>query len=172
MSTFDYSDFWNEAYRLLHEEFAAAQKEQEFLLWFNIEYVSSVQGIITLSVPSAFIRDQLQRKNYISMIENKLFEVLGQPIKTNFIVKPVQIPQQQNYFQNSGFQNQNNQINSVSDNSAQNSGFQGNNFQQTNYQQAVNNFSQFQNNVSTGFQQEAKEFQAPAKPKHPSLNTK
>ncbi|MBR6215236.1 MAG: chromosomal replication initiator protein DnaA, partial [Spirochaetaceae bacterium] len=65
MSTFDYSDFWNEAYRLLHEEFAAAQKEQEFILWFNIEYVSSVQGIITLSVPSAFIRDQLQRKNYI-----------------------------------------------------------------------------------------------------------
>ena len=172
MSTFDYSDFWNEAYRLLHEEFAAAQKEQEFLLWFNIEYVSSVQGIITLSVPSAFIRDQLQRKNYISMIENKLFEVLGQPIKTNFIVKPVQIPQQQNYFQNSGFQNQNNQINSVSDNSAQNSGFQGNNFQQNNYQQPSNRFTQVQNNISTGYQQSSNEFQTISKPKHPTLNDK
>ena len=152
MSTFDYSDFWNEAYRLLHEEFAAAQKEQEFILWFNIEYVSSVQGIITLSVPSAFIRDQLQRKNYITMIENKLFEVLGQPIKTNFIVKPVQIPQQ-NFFQNQNppLQNQN---------------------QQTSYQQPVNNFSQVQNNVSTGFQHEPNDSQVIAKPKHPTLNEK
>ncbi len=152
MSTFDYSDFWNEAYRLLHEEFAAAQKEQEFILWFNIEYVSSVQGIITLSVPSAFIRDQLQRKNYITMIENKLFEVLGQPIKTNFIVKPVQIPQQ-NFFQN------------------QNPPLQ-NQTQQNSYQQPVNNFSQAHNNVSTGFQHEQNDTQVIAKPKHPTLNEK
>ena len=180
MSTFDYSDFWNEAYRLLHEEFAAAQKEQEFLLWFNIEYVSSVQGIITLSVPSAFIRDQLQRKNYISMIENKLFEVLGQPIKTNFIVKPVQMPPQQNFFQQQNFQKQNNQINSlnpsspsqINGNFSQNRNAQANNFQQNNYQQPSNRFQQFQNNVSTGFQQETKDFQTISKPKHPTLNEK
>jgi len=167
MSTFDYSDFWNEAYRLLHEEFAAAQKEQEFVLWFNIEYVSSVQGIITLSVPSAFIRDQLQRKNYISMIENKLFEVLGQPIKTNFIVKPVQITQQQNYLQNSNFQN--NTINSASENFSQNQNYQYNTFQQTAYQQPSDRYKQIQNNISTGFQQDVTVI---SKPKHPTLNEK
>ena len=172
MSTFDYSDFWNEAYRLLHEEFAAAQKEQEFILWFNIEYVSSVQGIITLSVPSAFIRDQLQRKNYISMIENKLFEVLGQPIKTNFIVKPVQMPKQQDFFQQQNLQNQNSQAGSINNNFIQNRNAQPANFQQNTYQQPSNRFSQFQNNVSTGFQQEPNSFQTISKPKHPTLNEK
>lgn len=101
MSTFDYSDFWNEALRQIHEEFATAGKEQDFLLWFNIEYISSVQGIITLSVPSAFYRDRLQKLNYVNLIENKLYELLGSQIKTEFIVKPrtteIKEPQNSNF---------------------------------------------------------------------------
>lgn len=161
MSTFDYSDFWNEAYRLLRDEFTAAQKEQEFLMWFNIEYESSVQGVITLAVPSAFIRDQLQKRNYVSLIENKLFEVLGRPIKTNFIVKPIQRPQTQDFSQDSGIQN----IRQPFQNPL-------NNVQVPNNQQSSYGFQQVNNSFSTANQHETKDYQIVSKPKHPTLNEK
>lgn len=128
MSTFDYSDFWQEAKRQLHEEFKAEGKEQEFLLWLNLDYVSSVQGTITLSVPSSFFRDRLKHLNYVQLIENKLQELLGQTLHTDFKVIPKTQPvqPQSNEYTNNGDFAQNTapaQSNSFNQTSAQNQSF-------------------------------------------------
>lgn len=84
MDIWDYSAFWNEAMNQLSKELS----EQEYSMWFNIEYDSASQDTITVKVPSAFYKDQLS-KTYQSTIEHKLFELSGKKLSIDFIiVKP------------------------------------------------------------------------------------
>ncbi|MDR1747838.1 MAG: chromosomal replication initiator protein DnaA [Spirochaetaceae bacterium] len=83
MSGWNYSIFWKEA----KNQFKTELNEQEFTMWFNMEYHSSSESSIILSVPSSFYRDQIKQR-YQSKIENKLQELSGQPLNIEFIVKP------------------------------------------------------------------------------------
>lgn len=89
---YDYEIFWKEIISILKHELS----EQEFLMWFNnIAYISSSSSEITLAVPSSFYRDQLN-KRYLSLLEEKLFELSGNPIKISFIIAPKKIQKSPN----------------------------------------------------------------------------
>ncbi|NLM00180.1 MAG: chromosomal replication initiator protein DnaA [Treponema sp.] len=77
METWDYKNFWIEAINQIKNEFISAGKENEFNLWFSIEYISSEKEKINAGVPSVFYRDQMNNREYITLIENKIFELSG-----------------------------------------------------------------------------------------------
>lgn len=82
MANWDYSVFWKEALNQIKQEIG----EQEFLMWFNIEYNASNENSIIAFVPSAFYKDQVTHR-YLSLIENKLQELSGRNITIDFQIK-------------------------------------------------------------------------------------
>ncbi len=79
----DYITFWEETLNQIRSSIS----EQEFFMWFNnIQYNSSEESKIILSVPSSFYKDQV-RQRYLSLIENTLYELSGNKITIDFIVK-------------------------------------------------------------------------------------
>jgi chromosomal replication initiator protein len=82
MGIWDYSIFWKEVISQFKNEIS----EQEFAMWFNMEYETSNELTILISVPSAFYRDQVKQR-YQTRIENKLFELSGQHISVEFEIK-------------------------------------------------------------------------------------
>jgi chromosomal replication initiator protein len=84
-------DFWNETLSQLKTD----MDEGEFSFVFSsLQFDGSAGNRITLSVPSAFFRDQLKGK-YLKVLEEKLQELTGQRIEFDFslrkaeaIVKP------------------------------------------------------------------------------------
>jgi len=83
MATWDYEIFWKETLNQIRNEL----EEQEFAMWFNLEYHSSTENEITLWVPSSFYRDQVKQR-YQSYIEEKLHELTGKNLSIQFEVKP------------------------------------------------------------------------------------
>lgn len=86
MDNWNYTIFWQEAISQIHDEYKANGKEQEFVLWFTFDYVESKEKTIVTAVPSAFFRDQLISRGYISLLENKILELSGSHIKIEFII--------------------------------------------------------------------------------------
>ena len=84
----DYSPFWDETLRQVENDFIENGKESEFRIWFNILYVDSKDNKITASVPSQYIHDQMFRRGYIDIIQNKLVEISGQDLEVELIVVP------------------------------------------------------------------------------------
>lgn len=82
MSTWDYSIFWKEALSQFKNELT----EQEFTMWFNMNYENSKDLTILVSVPSGFYRDQVQQR-YQKRIESKLYDLSGQHILIEYEVK-------------------------------------------------------------------------------------
>lgn len=82
MGTWDYSIFWKETISQLKNQLS----EQEFTMWFNMEYETSGEQSVVLSVPSAFYRDQVKQR-YQNRIEGMLFDLSGQHIGVDFEVK-------------------------------------------------------------------------------------
>lgn len=82
MGMWDYSVFWKETICQFKNELS----EQEFTMWFNMEYETSGEQSIVVSVPSGFYRDQV-RQRYQTRIETRLFELSGQHISVDFEVK-------------------------------------------------------------------------------------
>src|SRR5574344_1911020 len=82
MGSWDYSIFWKEALN----QFKSELTEQEFSMWFNIEYETSGESSLLVSVPSAFYRDQVKQR-YQNRIEAKLFELAGQHLSIEMEVK-------------------------------------------------------------------------------------
>ncbi len=82
MGTWDYGIFWKETLNQFKNELS----EQEFAMWFNMEYETSGELSIVVSVPSAFYRDQVKQR-YQNRIEAKLFDLSGQHISIDFEVK-------------------------------------------------------------------------------------
>lgn len=82
MATWDYSIFWKETINQLKSELT----EQEFSMWFNMEYETSSETSIVVSVPSAFYRDQVKQR-YQSRIEGKIFDLSGHHISVDFEIK-------------------------------------------------------------------------------------
>lgn len=78
-----YSVFWDEAIKQLRSE----TSEQEFSMWFaGMEYVRSEDGVMFVSVPSYFYRDQVKQR-YLPVIEEKLHELTGRPFTLDFEIK-------------------------------------------------------------------------------------
>lgn len=82
MGTWDYSIFWKETLSQFKKELS----EQEFTMWFNMDYETSGESSIVLSVPSGFYRDQVKQR-YQTRIEKNLFELSGQHISIEFEIK-------------------------------------------------------------------------------------
>jgi len=72
MISWDYEVFWKEAMNQFHGEL----EEQEFAMWFNLEYLRATEDEIFISVPSSFYRDQVKQR-YLTYIESKLQELSG-----------------------------------------------------------------------------------------------
>jgi chromosomal replication initiator protein len=78
-----YEAFWKQAVKDLAEDIS----EQEFATWFRgIEFSSSGDSQITLSVPSSFIKDQISQR-YLPKIEEKLAALSGQELKVKFSIQ-------------------------------------------------------------------------------------
>ncbi|HNY18385.1 MAG TPA: DnaA N-terminal domain-containing protein, partial [Treponemataceae bacterium] len=82
MGTWDYSIFWKETVNQLKSELS----EQEYTMWFNMEYETSGEQSLVVSVPSGFYRDQVKQR-YQGRIEEKLFELSGHHITVDFEIK-------------------------------------------------------------------------------------
>ncbi len=81
-------DFWNETLSQLKSQ----MDEGEFSFVFSsLQYESSSGSTMTLSVPSAFFRDQLKGK-YLVVLEDKLLELTGQKIEFAFTLRKPEIP--------------------------------------------------------------------------------
>jgi chromosomal replication initiator protein len=79
----DYSIFWKEGLNLIREQIS----EQEWVMWFNnIEYTSSREGTLVVTVPSSFYRDQVKQR-YLKLIENTLLELSGHTLTLDFEIK-------------------------------------------------------------------------------------
>ncbi len=83
MAEWNYEIFWKEAMEQIRGEL----EEQEFAMWFNLEYQRSTENEIVISVPSSFYRDQVKQR-YQSYIENKLHDLIGKQLKLEIEIKP------------------------------------------------------------------------------------
>jgi chromosomal replication initiator protein len=77
----DYNIIWKETMNQIQEELG----EQEFTMWFNLEYLDASENELTIGVPSTFYQDQV-RQRYQFYIENKIRELIGKNLTINFIV--------------------------------------------------------------------------------------
>jgi len=82
MADWDYEIFWKETMDQIRNEL----EEQEFAMWFNLEYQSSTETEIKITVPSSFYRDQVKQR-YESYIENKLHDLTGKSIKLSIDIR-------------------------------------------------------------------------------------
>jgi chromosomal replication initiator protein len=81
-------DFWNETLSQLKTD----MDEAEFSFVFSsLKFEGSAGNRITLSVPSAFFREQLKGK-YLKVLEEKLIELTGQKIEFDFSLRKAEAP--------------------------------------------------------------------------------
>ena len=82
-----YKEAWDYTMDELSKEYKANNKEDEFVLWFNMSYVESSGDTVTASVPNPFLCKMIKEKGYAAIVENKLRETLAQNnIKLEIIV--------------------------------------------------------------------------------------
>lgn len=80
----DYEPFWSEAAKELSEEISS----QEYETWFsNMNYNTSTENEIILSVPSSFYRDQVSQR-FQKKIESRLYTLSGRNLKISFVIHP------------------------------------------------------------------------------------
>lgn len=84
MSSQNYQVFWQEAYKQLNEEYKNKGQEDQFKIWFKIEYIEDYDNIIVVNVPSDFMKNQMISRGIIDEIKNKLTEITGQ---SNFVIE-------------------------------------------------------------------------------------
>jgi len=75
MSEQNYQAFWNEVLNIIHEEYRQKGQEDEFKLWFNMEYVKDTLSEITVSVPSEFMWKSMVQRGYVEAVQKKIFEI-------------------------------------------------------------------------------------------------
>lgn len=73
--------------KVLHDLYKSQNKEDEFKLWFNMNYIEDTIDTITVSVASSFLQQTMQKKGNFDIVLKKLKEITGQEdIKLNCIV--------------------------------------------------------------------------------------
>ncbi len=87
MSENNYKVFWDEALKQIKQELTTSGQKDEFVFWYDIEYVEDTLNTITASVQSDFMWLQMKSRNVISTIENKISELCGKSVTITYIVK-------------------------------------------------------------------------------------
>ena len=64
--------------KVLHDLYKSQNKEDEFKLWFNMNYVEDTIDTITVSVASSFLKLTMERKGNFDIVLKKLKEITGQ----------------------------------------------------------------------------------------------
>lgn len=62
----------------LKKEYKSKNNEDEFTMWFNMNYVEDTIDNITVSVASKFMQQMMNEKGYFEIVQNKLREITGQ----------------------------------------------------------------------------------------------
>ena len=88
MSEKMYEEAFKYAMEELHKKYIAEDKESDFIFNFNVNYVEDSINVITVSVASTFMKNQVTNKGSLKVIENKMKEITGlQNLKVECIVK-------------------------------------------------------------------------------------
>jgi chromosomal replication initiator protein len=82
MAEWEYKVFWEETLNIIRNE----KNEQEFAMWFDMEYLRATEKEIIVEVPSTFYRDQVKQR-YQHYIESKLKNLTGKELSLGFEVK-------------------------------------------------------------------------------------
>ena len=90
-----YQDAWNYALDELHKKYVSEDRESEFLFNFNINYVSDDKNIITVSVQSPFMKNQVTSKGSLNIIQNKIREITGLDLTLDCIIKAENKPSEE-----------------------------------------------------------------------------
>lgn len=91
MSDNNYKEIWVEALNQLRNQYKENGRENEFNLWFNLDYVSDQGNEITSAVPSGFMLDSMKKRGIIQTIKNKIKEISGSDIEIKFEIKNTSI---------------------------------------------------------------------------------
>ena len=87
MSENNYKEIWIESLNQLRAKYTQEGRENEFNLWFNLEYVSDQGNEITVAVASDFMLSQMMERGNIKIIKEKIKEISGIDIEIKFEVK-------------------------------------------------------------------------------------
>lgn len=87
MSDNNYKEIWTEALNQLRNQYKESGRENEFNLWFNLEYLNDEGNSITTAVASDFMVSQMIERGNIQTIKNKIKEISGIDIEIKFSVK-------------------------------------------------------------------------------------
>jgi len=87
-----YKEAFEYALNEIHKEYNNAGKENDFTLWFNMEYESDTINEITVSVASDFLKFQMMKKGNFEIIQEKLRKITGQTqITINAVTKEKEV---------------------------------------------------------------------------------
>jgi chromosomal replication initiator protein len=78
MANNNYREIWQYAMDQIHDEYKKSQQENEFNLWFNMQYVEDTGNTITVSVPSDFLWQTMYKKGNIAKVIQKIEDLTGQ----------------------------------------------------------------------------------------------
>lgn len=96
MSENNFQEIWKESLNQLRAQYKQENRENEFNLWFNLEYVKDEQNTITAAVASDFMRESMVKRGNIEIIKNKIKEICGAEIEINFQIKNSSVTNEKN----------------------------------------------------------------------------
>ena len=91
MSENNLKEIWDIALDNLEQEYKNAGKEIEFKLWFNMKYIEDSNLTIKVSVPSAFMWNQMLSKGNVGKVKEKIKQITGQDCEIESVIVEQQI---------------------------------------------------------------------------------
>lgn len=79
MSDNNLKEIWNISMSQIEKEYKEKGQEDQFKLWFNVEYVEDNIKEITVNVPSSFMWQTMLLKGNIGIIKEKIKQISGLP---------------------------------------------------------------------------------------------
>ncbi|WP_407425299.1 chromosomal replication initiator protein DnaA [Treponema sp.] len=94
MSEQNYKEVFEETMNQICDEYKAAGKENDFKLFFKLDYIEDTISEIKVSVPSKFLWDRMLQKGNIEKVKSKINELMGQNIEISpvFNSAPAETP--------------------------------------------------------------------------------
>lgn len=87
MNSPDYTPFWEETLRQIKQDLTEKGRSNEFALWYNINYVGSQEGKIIASVASNYIRNEMNKRGYLSTIQDTFLEISGLDMELEVVIE-------------------------------------------------------------------------------------
>ena len=86
MSENNLKEFWDLAISQIENNYKKEKKENEFNLWFNMDYVEDNNLTIKVSVPSTFMWQSMISKGYVDTLKKYLKKITAQDIEIESVV--------------------------------------------------------------------------------------